>query len=1601
MLSSSKKERQKEKEGRSQHRKSTKPLQNKKFYLDLKNHVAANNLEQRLKSLGAIVELFLVKEVNYVVTDRSHWTGASTAASGGSVSGSTPKCGAILSPSLTPLGGQCSNESPATLDSPGDGLKGGGRRRSTRAEAMLERARLQPQQCTVDPLDNAARWNIPIWPLEKVLKWIDKICNKYFNHSSTCSEQKKQSTTGLKIPYIKLESVNRQYRPVYKELSVWPSISLDFEPGGCPFTAPKVSEKKVQEKKGQETPGHTPKPTRKGNEAASAQKSTKQTVETPRMTRKARSRLHRGNDTTVALQNSAIVSGYCEICQLTFVDQKKHLLSDRHSKFIANSNNFLSLDHLINQGPTMDAFLKLNGANQISTCPTELSGSTRRSLRSVVKLHSLTLDASTSITSPAAWKGNEPLSSTPKRPAPVSNTNGHHVTRSSGLKQHFEEKSKMLLQQKESLEVQCNGIWSHCYDTRHGGMKSPLSGNIRRVQWEIQGGGEGGGSSRPQRVRRASASFCSSTSPSLQQQLSPTGSDSGHHLRSRGQIWLPSNLLGTTAEDEGYPVRTRLGHSSAEPQPARTCRDIPLTRSDDEKPKAGLVIKEEVKSPCRSGNIKEEVKSAMCRSGNSQVIRRKRLSVEEKLIEDNKAYYKLELKNSKLRSSGYFPAQREIEMPLKSEVKEEKVESSIPPKVNNSVKCNGEQGHEGTKKESKVEETVTVKFQRVRKSELTLLSDEAESFMFGEPVRKDSSSDSSEEEEEEKTKTKVNKSTKKDNCNEDTNVKKLVDNKKHVKKKDGENNSRNNCNVPPVVHLKIDGENGNQCNMLQCDESSVGSIDTCSLASSCDTSNATRQKRKRRTHAEAFIHDNLDYYKFEIPGSRLRFQGSILPPTLTSVENKVNSVSNKDSSGSKQGAGTPSSSKSDSTSKGGKATCNGAHTKVVTCSNEISNEKEHIVHTQEESKEKVVGESESKSAKKQEKEDDRKKEEQDDSNLKESVENELLSSMEKLHFSFEVVPQSEPWYQTYTRQDEGEEFYAYSFMSDSCYWKPFLLPYEMPAPEGLASGCGGPGGGSGSSGLMRKRRNRFAHLLDKKPRKSPRCHASTLAILSSLMHHRRRKEPDKFRDDTTGNNSAEEDNASRDATSEIKDEPNTSPNTSMMVPTSPESTPVVQGSNSDFKSESDADLHEIARNIDRMFGLGSEGEEGSGSENDMSSDELKQEVNTTPKLIDKNRKSSAKKNVQSRKNSNAKAKKLELKLGRHQEIMDVDPVVLEELSGEHSISSTREQIQNRCRGGPKMDVVTLLDEFSTCRCVDEPVFMNKDCLSYLNNPSLHLGESSCNSSECGASSTCETITFSDGFEGRVLQIRGRKRKRKKNLTGWPAEKQRGKKKTNKVNRIEEHGPSADDGTAKCVNVSDKLTLSTEERIASGVKRDNCGSAEKVIDEATVCRDKLSEKSDRVGTCRDDSNNEVGKSVNNSASGGSEPSIVQEKRASALARTESVDSTGGHSSSEYQPCVRMTKIPDIAGVVVTSLPNSSSSSYFVAGISNNRRLRSSSLSSSSPGISVPVQKRSPSVSSSDGLKRPVGSSPSKRRASPRKCHPRSGIQWSTWSARKRR
>jgi hypothetical protein len=75
------------------------------------------------------------------------------------------------------------------------------------------------------------------------------------------------------VKLILLFGYGRNSKPVYKELSVWPTTNLDFEAGGCPFAAPKLSEKKPQ---------HTAKQTKEENEAKDAALSTKHPLDTAR-----------------------------------------------------------------------------------------------------------------------------------------------------------------------------------------------------------------------------------------------------------------------------------------------------------------------------------------------------------------------------------------------------------------------------------------------------------------------------------------------------------------------------------------------------------------------------------------------------------------------------------------------------------------------------------------------------------------------------------------------------------------------------------------------------------------------------------------------------------------------------------------------------------------------------------------------------------------------------------------------------------------------------------------------------------------------------------------------------------------------------------------------------------------------------------------------------------------------------------------------------------------------------------------------------------------------------------------------------------------------
>lgn len=119
------------------------------------------------------------------------------------------------------------------------------------------------------------------------------------------------------------------------------------------------------------------------------------------------------------------------------------------------------------------------------------------------------------------------------------------------------------------------------------------------------------------------------------------------------------------------------------------------------------------------------------RRGNRSMIRsRPRLSVEERLIADNRAYYKVEVLGNKLRSSAIpnATATESAESTALKQLKKEKEDE-----------VEQDEGEEVVDEQPSSEKPVVVRFKRVRKSELSLLSDEAESFMFREPKREDSS----------------------------------------------------------------------------------------------------------------------------------------------------------------------------------------------------------------------------------------------------------------------------------------------------------------------------------------------------------------------------------------------------------------------------------------------------------------------------------------------------------------------------------------------------------------------------------------------------------------------------------------------------------------------------------------------------------------------------------------------------------------------------------------------------------------------------------------------------------------------------------------------
>ncbi|KAK6617863.1 hypothetical protein RUM43_014092 [Polyplax serrata] len=612
---------------------------------------------------------------------------------------------------------------------------------------------------------------------------------------------------------------------------------------------------------------------------------------------------------------------------------------------------------------------------------------------------------------------------------------------------------------QELLKVQCNGLTT---THRNSKLLSPSGSDVLPLPTSRRS------------TRRASASWCGSTRELSQ--LSPTDSEienirrsdssfeahdpsldsPGITLRPKGQLWLPIALIGTTAEENGNCIRKRYEYSIRHSENAKLSSDvldsfdINSTDETDEMQKInqkenesivgsncslsdcqiGKDISDKQDSSCavtRRAKVKNEetngrsressmesnkseenrpksrveckkrslsvcdrtsptVKRTRTMSTNSihSVSRKKKLSPEEKLLQDNKEYFKMEVLNSKLRSTGsLLGVTQSKELEVNEIVRPtEKVEQTVIKKATRNVGRRRKQRRTMKPKPENVDlatnKTSNVKINGIikkkRQSTLMKLCNEAECFMFGE-----------------------------------------------------------SCKQIGNIDIDKEGAKGHSKHEVPQRKRHFFTSSRANASADSNFGDLRKTRRKRRSQAEAFIHDNIDYYKFETPGSRLRYQGTLID-VKSEDKDFVYTLKNKK--------------------------------KEINKKNDILDKLNVSIEV---------------------------KEERPDWQEKKRNPVKPSDVIEKILFSFESIPVTEPWYEVYKRQDEGLENYYPLFSNPSD--KPFLLPYELPKPMY----CKAPT----VSEYYKRRRKKLLHLFNH-PRKSPRCHASTLAILSSLKKRKRR-----------------------------------------------------------------------------------------------------------------------------------------------------------------------------------------------------------------------------------------------------------------------------------------------------------------------------------------------------------------------------------------------------------------------------------------------------------------------------------------------------------------
>ncbi|XP_068140109.1 protein chiffon isoform X2 [Drosophila tropicalis] len=378
--------------------KSKRPLCHFKFYLDICDHQLAKRVEQDIKSLGGQLEFFLSDNITHFITDKPQLQQAQQ-----QQQGQTPQPHTPLTPNQSPLHQQQLQQDEVR------------KTRQSRADAILSRVR---RQTSVGGGSAAGTGGVGIAssgsPVTRsYIVWQTDYAQRFFKRIQTelkaylegagaaggsGSGTAAAGSIHLKGQFVKIESIKRNYRPYYhliKQPEDWPKLQLDSEDGAF----------RLQEKRSRSKSLQSGMTTRKSTEDQQQQQQNNKAAGAGAEIIKKKPQ---EENIIKEKESSDKQCGVCEICKLEYDTLSLHLQSKDHELFAKNPENFLALDSLIQTSANVKEFLlELNDLNEMEEQLNSSSGSkSSPALREKSKRITKGKHSSEKFASPPATKQN-------------------------------------------------------------------------------------------------------------------------------------------------------------------------------------------------------------------------------------------------------------------------------------------------------------------------------------------------------------------------------------------------------------------------------------------------------------------------------------------------------------------------------------------------------------------------------------------------------------------------------------------------------------------------------------------------------------------------------------------------------------------------------------------------------------------------------------------------------------------------------------------------------------------------------------------------------------------------------------------------------------------------------------------------------------------------------------------------------------------------------------------------------------------------------------------------------------------------------------------